>query len=147
MITHYHTADVQQEIKDQLNAMFQELEEDPLTFYTRIRHMIFLAGYADAVRDQVAETTFMNGLHKEIAMAIRSSPTVLDLQQKVDYAHRYWIARNPNKNVILPEKLCTTVRKYDPKPTTPQNEYASPALRSPPCQKKTSTNLPRNSPT
>ena len=88
------------------------------------------------MQDQVAETTFMNGLHKEIAMAIRSSPTVLDLQQKVDYAHRYWIARNPNKNVILPEKLRTTVRKYDPKPTTPQNKYASPALRSPPVSEK-----------
>ena len=71
--------------------MYQEME-DPLTFYTRIRYLIPLAGYADAVRDQVAETVFMNGVHKEIALAIRFSPTAPSLQQKVDSAHRYWVA-------------------------------------------------------
>ena len=105
MIALYHNANAQQEVKDQINALYQELEEDPLTFYTRIRHLLPLAGYADAVRDQVAETVFMNGLHKEIALAIRSSPTVLNLTNKVDYAHRYWTARHPNTSVILPDKF------------------------------------------
>ena len=68
-------------------------------------HLIPLAGYADAVLDQVAETVFMNGVHKEIALAIRSSPTALNLQHKVDYAHRYRVARHPSKGVVLPERF------------------------------------------
>ena len=60
-----------------------------------IRDIIELAGYSEIVQDQVAETSFMQGLHPELALAIRSSPMILNLEQKVDYAHRYWIARHP----------------------------------------------------
>ena len=53
----------------------------------KIRHLIDLTGYADAVKDQVAETAFMNELAKELAIAVRSSSVALNLIQKVDYAH------------------------------------------------------------
>ena len=75
--------------------MYQEINKSHQVFYTKIRHLIDLVGYADAVKDQVAETAFINGLAKELAIAVRSSPVALNLAQKVDYAHRYWTTRNP----------------------------------------------------
>src|SRR5439155_2043709 len=75
-------------------TLYQEINESSQVFYTKIRHLIDLAGYVDTVKDQVAETAFMNGLAKELAIAVRSSPVALNLAQKVDYAHRYWTTRN-----------------------------------------------------
>ena len=85
----YYTDEIKQALKDQLNTICQGMSEDPNTFYTRIRHQIVLADYPDAVQDQVAENTFMKGIHQEIALAIRSIPMVLDLVQKVTYTQRY----------------------------------------------------------
>ena len=79
-----------------------------MAFYMRIRHLIELAGYADGVKDQVAETTFLNGINWEIALNIRSSPYPMNLQEKIDYAHRYWIVRNPGQELAqlaLPKRL------------------------------------------
>ena len=69
-------------------------QQSPQAFYTKIRHLIDLVGYADAVKDQVAETTFINELAKELAITVRSSLIALNLAQKVNYAHRYWTTRN-----------------------------------------------------
>ena len=96
----YHTADIQQSLRDQLTTMYQGMNESPLTFYTKIRHAVGLAGYAAALIDQVVEQAFMNGLHKELALQVRSSPMVLTLLQKVDYAQRYWAACNPGMDVM-----------------------------------------------
>src|SRR5437588_5876384 len=60
----------------------------------KIRHLINLVGYANTIKDQVAETAFMNELTKELAIAVRSSPVALNLAQKVDYTHQYWTTRN-----------------------------------------------------
>ena len=109
--------------------MYQEMEEEPLTFYTRIQHLITLAGYADAVLDQVAETVFMNGVHKEIVLAIRSSPVALNLQQKVDYAHRYWVTRHPSKGVVLPERF--KPRRNEERIPTDLDTKARPRSRRP----------------
>ena len=79
---------------------YQGLNESPQAFYTKIRHLIDLAQYADAVKDQVAETAFMNGLHQELVIQIRSTPMVLNLVQKVKYTNRYWITRNPTMNTL-----------------------------------------------
>lgn len=84
LINRYHTAEFQQNIRDQLSAIFQVQQEDPITFYIRIRRMIEQAGYADAAKDPVAEITFMHGLRKDLAQAI--SPIALNLQQKIRYA-------------------------------------------------------------
>ena len=65
--------------------MYQGMSESPLTFYTKIRHAVGLAGYDDALIDQVVEHTFMNGLHKELALQVYSSLMILTLLQKVDY--------------------------------------------------------------
>ena len=53
--------------------------------------MIKIAGYVAAVQDQVAESTFLQGLMPELALVIRSTPTTLTLEQKVDYTHQYWL--------------------------------------------------------
>jgi Zinc knuckle len=91
---------------------YQGINESPLTFHTRIRHMVGLAGYDDAVKEQVIEQTFMNGIHKELAIQVRSSPITLTHTQKVDYAQRYWAARNPGQDVmqqVLPTALQNSV--------------------------------------
>ncbi len=88
---------MQQALKDQLETIYQGMKESPNDFYTRIRYQIHLAGYADALRDQVAENIFMKGVHKQIALAIRTTPTVLDLTQKIAYAQRIWTTNNPNQ--------------------------------------------------
>jgi deoxyuridine 5'-triphosphate nucleotidohydrolase len=98
--TQYHTEDMRQGIKDQIIMTFQGLTESPLAYYTKLRHLIDLAGYDPAVKDQVAEAAFMSGLQREIALHIRSSLTPLTLPQKVDGAHRYWTARNPTVNTF-----------------------------------------------
>ena len=48
-------------------------------------------------------------------MAIRSSPVVLDLQQKVTYAQRYWTARHPQDHIM---KRVTGVRIEAPRATS-----------------------------
>ena len=83
--------------------------------WVNIRERKYLAGYDNAVKDQVAETAFMNGIHQEIALQIRSSPLALNLAGKVDYAHRYWTARHPITNTfeqILAPNLRNTVGAY-----------------------------------
>src|SRR5207249_7557003 len=79
----YHTEDMRQGLRDQITALYQEINESSQAFYMKIRHLIDLAGYADAVKDQVAEIAFMNGLAKDLAIAVRSSPVALNLAQKV----------------------------------------------------------------
>ena len=104
----YHTADIQQNMKDQLMTTYQGINKSPLTFHTRILHMVGLAGYTDAIKEQVIEQTFMNGIHKELAIQVQSSPITLTHTQKVDYAQRYWAARNPGQDVmqqVLPTAL------------------------------------------
>ena len=66
----YHNDTVQQMYKDQLSSMYQGLTESPNAFYTRIRHLVDLGGYADALKDQISETAFINGLNHEISLAI-----------------------------------------------------------------------------
>ncbi len=51
--------------------------------------MIEIAEYADRVIDQVAESTFMQGIQPDFAIAIRSTPVPLNLGQKVEFAQRY----------------------------------------------------------
>ena len=117
---------MKQSLRDQLLILHMQEGESPVTFYTKIRHMIDLAGYADAVKDQVAESAFINGLGHELSLTVRSSPLPLTLEQKVEYAHRYWTNRNPGKDVlqqVLPNKLRAKVLQ----PKTP----APSTLRSP----------------
>ena len=57
-------------------------------------------------------------------MAIRSSPIALTLEQKVDYAHRYWTARNPGQQDVYQATLPNYLRKNnipktEPIPTEP----------------------------
>ena len=83
-----------------------------------------MAGYDPAVQNQVAESTFLQGIFPELALAIRSSPIALTLEQKVDYAHRYWTARNPGQQDVyqatLPNHLRkNNVPKTEPIPTEP----------------------------
>ena len=54
-----------------------------------------LAEYPPAVAGQIMETTFTNGLHPEIALAIKSSLLPLTPEQKISVAQRYWTARCP----------------------------------------------------
>ena len=77
----------------------QEINQLPREFYSRIHDIIEVARYADAVQDQVAETMFMQVLVPDLIMAVRSTPTALTLEQKVDYAHRYWTARHPGQQL------------------------------------------------
>src|SRR5207249_1038661 len=96
----FYTEDICQGLKDQLLGLYQGLNESPQAFYTKIQHLINLAQYADAVKDQVAKTAFMNGLHQELVIQIRSIPMVLNLAQKVEYANRYWTTWNPMMNTL-----------------------------------------------
>src|ERR1700677_1219034 len=88
--------------------MYQGMNESPLTFHMKIRHAVGIAGYADAAQDEVIERTFMNGIHREINLQVRSSPMTLTHLQKVNYAQRYWAARNPGQDhmqQMLPSNL------------------------------------------
>ena len=75
----YHTEDMCRGIKNQISTIYQRIGEDPQGFYTRIRHLIDLAGYAEAVKDQVAETAFVNGLQRELQDIVEVAPMVLTL--------------------------------------------------------------------
>ena len=70
-----------------------------------------MARYDPAVQNQVAESTFLQGIFSELALAIRSSPIALTLEQKVDYAHRYWTARNPEQQDVYQATLPNHLRK------------------------------------
>src|SRR5271154_5843381 len=96
----YHTADKQQQLKDQLISAYQRMDESPLAFYQQIRKIIQYTGYTDAVQDQVAESVFTNGLFKELQMLVRSTPTPLALNQKVEYVQRYWSAQHPEHDAL-----------------------------------------------
>src|SRR3954470_1680147 len=132
--TIYHTADVQQTVKDQLAATYQGINESPLTYYQHIRHMIDVAEYPAALQAQMAEITFMNGLHQEIALQVRSTPTPLTLEGKVSFANRYWSARNPTANVmqrILPESLRRNPMQQQPTVARTGNDYSSQRVMPP----------------
>jgi len=109
----YHTVDIQQQLKDQLLTTVQEMNQSPRAYYTKIRDMIEIAGYVAAVQDQVAESTFLQGLMPELALAIRSTPTTLTLEQKVDYAHRYWLVRNPGHQDVYQSMLPKHLRREE----------------------------------
>ena len=77
-------------------------------FYNKIRHLIELSGIAENAQESTAENAFLNGIHRELLMAIKSSPVILDLQAKVNFANRYWTARNQGIDLyeqVLPAKL------------------------------------------
>src|ERR1700748_2488147 len=93
----YHNDTIQQMYKDQLISIFQGITESPNAFYTRIRHLVELAGYADGVRDQVLESALVNSLNQKIALIVRAPPMSMTLIHKIDYAHRYWTARHLGK--------------------------------------------------
>ena len=76
-------------MRDQLLSMFQDMNQSPQAFYTQIRDLIETAGYDLAIQDQVAETTFLQGLMPELKLAIKSLPVTLTLEQKVNYAQCY----------------------------------------------------------
>ena len=104
LLGNYHTEDIQQGYKDQLNSIFQGTKESPNAFYTRVRHLVDLAGYAVAVKDQVAENAWISGLHSEIRVMIRATPIALTLAQKVGYGQHYWTAHNPGEG-MPPQQL------------------------------------------
>ena len=89
LLAQYHTDDIKQGYKDQLNSLYQGMKESSNSFYMRIHHLVDLAGYAHTVKEQVAENAFINGLHLEIRVVVRATPTPLTPAQKVDYAHCY----------------------------------------------------------
>ena len=103
----YHTEDIKQGIKDQLSATYQQMNESPREYYQRIRYLIDMAGIGDALKDYTAEQQLMNGLHKELSLQLRSAERTLNLQEKVDYAHRYWSARNPARQMPQQDILQT----------------------------------------
>ena len=107
----YHTAEIQQSMKDQIPNMFQGMNESPLTFHTKLRHAVALAGYADGIRDQVTEQAFMAGIHRELALTVRSSPIVLNHQQKLEYAQRHWAVRNTNQDIM--QQVLPTIMQQD----------------------------------
>ena len=88
----YHTPEIQQELKDQLQVTVQEPGESPLTFYTRITDIVDNAGYGDGEKAQATDNAFMNGIQPNITLQIRSTPNALDLDTKVRFAQRYWSA-------------------------------------------------------
>jgi hypothetical protein len=45
----YHTQEIQNGIRDQISNMYQESNEDPVTFHTRILHALSMAEYPQAV--------------------------------------------------------------------------------------------------
>jgi hypothetical protein len=53
----------------------------------------------------------MQGIQPDLALAIRSTPTPLDLGQKVGFAQRYWLARNPNHQDIYQQILPVNLRQ------------------------------------
>ena len=68
--TQYHTPEIQQELKDQLQVTVQEPGESPLTFYTRITDIVNNAGYGDGEKTQATDNAFMNGIQSDIALQI-----------------------------------------------------------------------------
>src|SRR5277367_5434819 len=75
--------------------------------------MIEITGYVAAVQDQVAESTFLQGLMPELVLTIRSTPTTLALEQKVDYAHRYWLVRNLGHQDVYQSMLPKHLRREE----------------------------------
>ena len=106
LLATYHTPEIQQANRDQLSTICQGINEDPATFNTRILDQITLTGYVPAIAQQLAETTFINGLYPEIAMQIRSAPVVQTAAEKVAYVQRYWSAWRPvNGNIGIQQLL------------------------------------------
>ena len=93
--TTYHTADIQQQLKDQLLSTVQEPNQSPRAYYTKIRDMIEVAGYIDAVQDQVAESTFLQGLTPELALVIRSITNGLDIGTKSGLRTPLLVSKKP----------------------------------------------------
>ena len=83
----YHTEDMQQGLQDQITTLYQEINKSPQVFYMKIRYLINLVRYTNAIKDQVAKTAFINELAKKLAIVVWSSSVALNLVQKVNYAH------------------------------------------------------------
>lgn len=49
--TIYHIAEIQQSLRDQIHSMYQGMNKSLLTFYTKIQHVVGLAGYTKAVQE------------------------------------------------------------------------------------------------
>src|SRR5579864_7602996 len=61
------------------------------------------AGYGNAaIEDLVTENTFMQGVLPKYTFAIRTAPTALTLNQKVEYAQRIWAAERPVGTILIP---------------------------------------------
>ena len=126
----YHTADIRQSLKDQLLTLHQEEHESPVTFYTRVREMIDLAGYNDAVKDEIAENAFLSGIQPALTKMVRAAPLPLDLDQKVDYAHRLWVSDHPYENIMhqnMPSQL-QNVLKDKPLSSQAPQIHADPSI-------------------
>ena len=130
----YHNADRQQQFKDKLLSTFQDENETPVKFYSRIREIVQSAGYPDmATQNLVAENTFMQGLLPKYAYAIRIAPTILNLNQKVEYANRIYTSGRTSGNTQVPVPLPpsrisvqpTTVAPI-PLPAPPMNQPVAP---------------------
>jgi dUTP pyrophosphatase len=107
----FHTADIQQQLKDKLLGTYQEEGESPTKFYSRIREIVQYAGYADAaMEDLVAENTFMQGVLPKYSFAIRTAPATMTLNQRVEYAQKIWSAGKPigATSIPLPRAVITT---------------------------------------
>ena len=68
--------------------MYQGPDKDPQTFSTRINYALSLSGYGAQVSIQLLESTFMNGLHRNIAMQVRETLVYLDLDEKITYTQQ-----------------------------------------------------------
>ena len=133
LTTTYHTEELKQAIKDQLNTMVQKIEESPEEFYTKICYLINIAEYANTIKDQIAEQTFVRGVHREISEAIRTTPMALDLTQKVAYAKRIWTAKYyGNPEALISHSILPTPTNIVPTAVLllprPQTLRATPTL-------------------
>ena len=62
------------------------MNESLLTYHMKIWHVVSLAGYPEAICDQVIEQAFMAGIQKELALLIRSNPVALNYAEKLNCA-------------------------------------------------------------
>ena len=87
-----------------------------------------------ATQNLVAENTFMQGLLPKYAYAIRIAPTILNLNQKVEYTNRIYTSGRTSGNTQVPVPLLpsrtsvqpTTVAPI-PLPSPPMNQPVAPA--------------------
>ena len=135
LMAEYHNTDRQQQFKDKLLSTFQDENETPDKFYSRIREIVQNAGYPDmATQKLMTENTFMQGLFSKYSYAIRIAPTILNLNQKVEYANRIYMSERTSGNIQVPVPLhpsCVSVQPATiapiPLPAPPVNQPVAPA--------------------